>query len=118
MLTDVPAKIHKLSVEPAISVFNVAVTQDAKDAHAADFTVNMKEPVSCKDAPAAGSELKTQPGMELDGTYDTYSQVAASGSTAASAQIVLSGGFLQQEAKKGAPVHHVPAKPSAAHHAQ
>jgi tetratricopeptide (TPR) repeat protein len=118
VLTDAPAKVHKLSVEPAIGTFNVAVTQDAKDAHTADFTVNMKDPVSCKEAPAAGSELKTQPAMELDGTYDTYTQVPAAGQTAASAQIVLSGGFLQAEAKKGAAVHHVPAKPSAAHHAQ
>ena len=42
---------------PAVSTINVAVTQDAKDAHTADFTVNLKEPLSCKDAPAAGSEL-------------------------------------------------------------
>ena len=116
-LTEAPAKIHKLTVEPAIAVFNMAVTEDAKGSHNADFTVNMKEPASCKDAPAAGTELKLQPEMELDGTYDTYTQIPASGSTAASAQIVLRDGFLQQEQKKG-PVHHVPAKPSAAHHAQ
>jgi hypothetical protein len=52
----------------------------------------------------------------LDGTYDTYTHVAAAGSTAASAQIVLREGFIQQ-AKKAAPVHH-PVKPSPAHHAQ
>jgi hypothetical protein len=55
--------------------------------------------------------------MELDGTYDTYTHTAAAGTTAASAQIVLSDGFVQPE-KKAGPVHHVPAKPSAAHHAQ
>ena len=115
VLTDSPAHIRKLSIEPAITVFNVAVTQDAKDAHTADFTVNMKDPASCKDAPAAGTELKLQPATELDGTYDTFTPVAAAGSTAASAQIVLTGGFLQLEQKK-APVHHTAAKPSAAHH--
>ena len=56
-------------------------------------------------------------GSELDGTYDTYTHTAAAGTTAASAQIVLSDGFVQPE-KKAGPVHHIPAKPSAAHHAQ
>jgi hypothetical protein len=118
VLTDPPAKIHKLTVEPAITVFNVAVTQDAKDAHTADFTVNMKDPASCKDAPAAGTELKLQPEQELDATYDTYSQVAGAGTTAASAQIVLRDGFLQAAAKKGAPVHHPAAAHPPAHRAQ
>ncbi len=118
VLTDPPAKIRKMVVEPAVATFNVAVTQDAKDANAADFTVNMKEPVSCKESPAAGTALNIQPAAELDGTYDTYTQVAAAGSTAAKAQIVLRDGFLQPEVKKGAPVHHVPAKPAAAHRAQ
>jgi hypothetical protein len=117
VLTDAPVKIHKLSVEPAITVFNVAVTQDAKDAHTADFTVNMKDPASCADAPAAGTALGLQPAEQLDGTYDTYTQIPAQGQTAASAQIVLQGGSLEQEAKK-APVHHVPAKPAAGHRAQ
>ena len=118
VLTAAPTKLHKLSIEPAIATFNVAVTQDAKDAHTADFTVNMKEPTSCKDAPPPGTEVKLQPAVELDGTYDTYTPVPASGSTAASAQIVLRDGFVQVEQKKGAPAHHAPAKPSAAHHAQ
>ena len=116
-LTDTPAHIHKISIDPGILTLNVAVTQDAKDAHTADFTVNLKDPLSCKDAPAAGSALGLQPAIELDGTYDTYTHTAAAGSTAASAQIVLSDGFVQPE-KKAGPVHHVPAKPSAAHHAQ
>jgi hypothetical protein len=116
-LTDTPAHIHKIVIDPGILTLNVAVTQDAKDAHTADFTVNLKDPLSCKDAPASGSALGLQPATELDGTYDTYTHTAAAGSTAASAQIVLSDGFLQPE-KKAGPVHHVPAKPSAAHHAQ
>ncbi len=117
-LTETPVHLHKIEIDPGISVFNVAVTQDAKDSHTADFTVNMKDPGSCKDAPPTGwvgFELKIQPSTELDGTYDTYTKVAAQGSTAASAQIVLKDGFLQLEKK--APVHHVPPKPSPAHHA-
>jgi hypothetical protein len=117
VLTDTPAHIHKISIEPSISTVNVAVTQDAKDAHTADFTVNLKDPLSCKDAPASGTALGLQPAIELDGTYDTFTHTAAAGTTAASAQIVLSDGFIQLE-KKAGPVHHVPAKPSAAHHAQ
>lgn len=117
-LTETAAHIHKIVIEPAITEVDMAVTQDAKDNHKADFTVNLKEPASCKEAPDAGAELKTQPGMELDGTYDTYTKTAASGTTPASAQIVLSGGFIQAEVKKGAPAHHAPAaKPSPAHHA-
>ncbi len=105
VLTDPPTKIRKIVVEPAVAIFNVAVTQDAKDANAADFTVNMKEPLSCKDAPGSGTELKIQPATELDGTYDTYTQIAAAGSMAAKAQIVLRDGFLQEEKKAtpGAP---------------
>jgi hypothetical protein len=114
VLTDTPAHIRKIAIEPAVGVINVAVTHDAKDNHTADFNVNMKEPASCKEAPAAGDELKFQPSTELDATYDTYTKVAAAGSMAASAQIVMRDGFLQLE-KKTAPVHH-PAKPSPAHH--
>jgi hypothetical protein len=107
----------KISIEPAVASISVAVTQDAKDTNKADFNVNLKTPLSCKDAPAEKSELKLQPALELDGTYDTYTLVPAAGTTAASAQIVLRDGFVQAE-KKAGPVHHVPAKPPAAHHAQ
>lgn len=104
-----------MTIEPAVTTVNVAVTQDAKDNKTADFTVNLKEPLSCKDVPPAGSELKLQPATELDGTYDTYTQVPAANGKEATAQIVLSEGFLQQERKeKAAPVHH---RPAAAHHA-
>lgn len=114
VLTESPAHVRKIAIEPAVTTINVAVTQDAKDNHAADFIVNLKEPLSCKEAPASGSVLGFQPAMELDGTYDTYTHAAAAGTTAASAQIVLSDGFVQQEQKKAAPVHH---KPAAGHHA-
>ena len=112
VMTD--AKLHKLEVEPAIGTIKVAVTQDAQGSKAADFIVNMKEPVACKDAPAAGFQFKLQPADELDATYDTYTPIPASGTTPAAAQIVLRDGFIQS-AKKAAPVHHT-AKPAPGHH--
>lgn len=112
-LTETPTHIRKIVIDPSITAVNVAVTQDAKDNHVADFIVNLKEPASCKDAPTAGTALGLQPATELDGTYDTFTKVAASGTAAPSAAIVLSGGFIQPEQKK-TPVHH-PAKPSPAH---
>ena len=59
--------------------------------------VDMKEPIGDKDVPAVGSELKLlkDGGPELDGTYDTYTQVPASSTAAASAQISLKDGILQ-----------------------
>jgi hypothetical protein len=106
--TPVPGTV----IESNASQIKVAVTQDSKDAKMADFIVNMKEPIPEKEIPAVGSELKLlkDGGPELDGTYDTYTQVPASSAAAASAQIVLKDGILQS-AKK-APVH----KPAAAHH--
>jgi hypothetical protein len=92
------------------NTIKVAVTQDAKDAKVADFIVNLKEPLKDSEIPAAGFEFKTQPSAELDGTYDTYTQVPGTDTTAQSAQIVLKDGFVQPEKKK--PVH----KPAAAHH--
>lgn len=92
------------------NTIKVAVTQDAKDSKTPDFIVNLKEPL--KDAELKlyqpGFEFKTQPkDAELDGTYDTYTQVPATDTTSASAQIVLKDGFIQAEKKK-APVHHAP----------
>ncbi len=114
-LTESPAKIKKIEVEPGVMSIKVAVTQDAKDNKTPDFIVNLKEPVGCKEAPAAGFEYKLQPADELDATYDTYTAIPASGGKQATAQIVLRDGFIQA-AKAAGPVHHVPAKPSAAHH--
>ena len=98
-------------IESSASQIKVAVTQDSKDAKTADFIVNMKEPMTEKEIPAVGSELKLlkDGGPEVDGTYDTYTQVPASAAAAASAQIVLKDGILQT-AKK-APVR----KPAATH---
>ncbi len=60
-----------------------------------------------------GSEFKLMKdgGPELDGTYDTYTQIPATDSVAQSAQIVLKDAFIQAEKKK-APAH----KPTPAHH--
>ena len=115
VMTDTAAKIKKLTVEPGVATIKVAVTQDAKDNKKPDFIVNLKEPISCKDAPAAGFAYTLQPADELDATYDTYTAIPASGTSAATAQIVLREGFTQAE-KKSAPVHHPAGKPAAAHH--
>ena len=74
----------------------------------------MKEPLSEKEIPAVGSELKLlkEGGPELDGTYDTYTQIPATATEAQSAQIVLKDGILQT--KKAAP--KAPARKPAAGH--
>lgn len=106
--TPVPGTV----IEANANQIKVAVTQDAKDAKTADFIVNMKEAIPEKEIPAVGSELKLlkDGGPELDGTYDTYTQIPPSATSAASAQIVLKDGILQTAKKT--PVH----KPAAVHH--
>lgn len=109
-IMDESAKVKKIDITPAIGTIKVAVTQDAKDNKTADFIVNMKEPVECKDAPAVGFEYKLQPADELDATYDTYTPVPATATRPATAQIVLRDGFIQAEKK--APVRRPAAKPA------
>jgi tetratricopeptide (TPR) repeat protein len=109
------AKIKKLEVVPAVGTIKVAVTQDAKDNKAADFIVNMKEPLSCKEAPAVGFAYQLQPAAQLNATYDSFSPVAATATRPATAQIVLREGFVQPE-EKAAPAHHPGAKPAPGHH--
>jgi hypothetical protein len=111
-LTDA-AHIKKIAIEPGVPVISVAVTHDAKDNKTPDFIVNMKEPVSCKEAPAAGFEFKLQPADELDATYSTYKPIPATATQLATAQIVLSGGFIQPQKKAAPVVHH---RPPAGHH--
>jgi hypothetical protein len=100
-------------VEASATTIKVAVTDDAKNAKpmVPDFIVNMKEPLADKDIPAAGTELKlmSDGGPELDGTYDTYTQIPGTDTVAQSAQIVLRDGFLQEKKKV------VPHKPAASH---
>ncbi len=108
--------ITKLVVEGTVSQLKLAVTQDAKDAKTPDFIVNLKAPAACKEVPAAGSDfgLLGKGDAELDGTYDSYTQVPATATVAPTAQIVLREGLIQAApAKKAAPAH----KPSPAHHA-
>jgi tetratricopeptide (TPR) repeat protein len=107
--TPVPGKV----VEATASVIKLAVTQDAKDANIPDFIVNLKTPLADKDVPAAGFEFKLQPAAELDGTYDTYTQVPATATLAQTAQIVLGEGSVVPEKKKTVAPH----KPAAGHKA-
>jgi hypothetical protein len=118
LLKDQPTPVPGIVIEATASVLKMAVTQDAKDSKVADFIVNLTKPLDDKDVPAVGFEYKlmSDGGPELDGTYDTFTLVPATATTAATAQIVLREGFVQEQ-KKAAPVHHTVAKPGAAHHA-
>jgi hypothetical protein len=113
LLKDKQTPVPGVAIEATASVIKVAVTPDAKEAKTADFIVNLKAPLADKDIPAVGSELKLQPATELDGTYDSYTQIPATDTAPQSVQIVLRDGFIQPEKKKVVPVH----KPTPAHHA-
>jgi hypothetical protein len=108
-----PTPVPGTVIEATASVIKVAVTDDSKQSKTADFVVNLKAPLADKDIPAAGTELGLQSKnqIELDGTYDSYTQIPGTDTVAQSAQIVLSDGVVIP-AKK-APVH----KPTPAHHA-
>jgi hypothetical protein len=115
LLKDQPSPVPGVVIEATASVIKVAVTDDAKQAKTADFIVNLKTPLADKDVPAAGVEfgLQSKGQAELDGTYDSYTQVPATDTVPQSVQIVLRDGFIQAEKKKVVPAH----KPTAAHHA-
>jgi hypothetical protein len=89
-------------IPPAIVIaatadqIQIAVTDDNKTDKKADFTVNMKTPLTEKEIPAVGAEVKN-----LIGTYDSYTQTPP--------QIIMKDGEFQVEKK--APVH----KPAAGH---
>jgi hypothetical protein len=108
--------IPGIVIEATASVIKVAVTQDAKDAKIPDFIVNLKTPLADKDVPAAGTVLgyESKGEAELDGNYDTYTQVPATDTTAQSAQIVLRDGVLTPKKAAKPAVKH---KPTAGHHA-
>ena len=99
-------------IEATASVIKVAVSDDAKSAKAPDFIVNLKKPLEDKDIPAVGFEYKIPPATALVGTYDSYTQVPATATTAQTVQIVLREGEVQLEKKKPVPAH----KPAAGHH--
>jgi hypothetical protein len=123
-MKDQPTPVPGIVIEATASVIKVAVTEDAKMAKIPDFIVNLKTPLADKDIPKVGDEfgLQSKGQAELDGTYDSYTQVPASAgtpatattpataATEAAAQIVLREGFVQEK-KKAAPAH----KPAAGH---
>ena len=128
VMKDQATPVPGIVIEATASVIKVAVTDDSKAAKTPDFIVNMKTPLADKDIPAVGFEFKLQPAAELDGTYDSYTQIPAKdavpatattpavAATAQSAEIVLRDGFIHPEKKK--PVVHKPVpghKAAAAH---
>jgi hypothetical protein len=114
LLKDKPTPVPGIVIEASATVIKVAVTQDAKDAKTADFIVTLKTPLTEKEIPAVGFEfgLQSKGQAELDGTYDTYTQIPATATTAQSAQIMLRDGSVQAEKKKAVTPH----KPAAGHH--
>ena len=116
LLSDDSKPAPKVSIEPIpTTVIKLAVTQDAKDSNTANFIINLKTPLADKEIPAKDFIFGVQPAAQLNGTYDTYTQIPATDTTAPSAQIVLKDGVIQPAEKKKpvTPAH----KPSAAHHA-
>jgi hypothetical protein len=111
LLKDKATPAPGIVIEATASVLKLAVTKDAKDAKIPDFIVNMKKPLEDKEIPAVGFEFKIQPAAELDGTYDSYTQIPATDTVAQSAQIVLRDGVIVPEKKKTVPAH----KPAAGH---
>lgn len=112
VMKDQVTPVPGIVISADANTIKMAVSQDAKDAKIADFIVNLKKPLADKDIPQPGFEFGLQPAAELDGTYDSYTQVPATATMTQTAQIVLRDGFIQPEVKKKAPVRR---RPSAAH---
>jgi hypothetical protein len=112
LFTDPKTPIKKMVIEPIVGVLKVAVAQEAKDAKVPDFIVNLKTRLACKESPATGFVYgqASKGDAELDGSYDTYTQVAATATAAQTAQIVLRDGVIIP--KKAAVTH---SKPAAGH---
>jgi tetratricopeptide (TPR) repeat protein len=113
LLKDQPTPVPGTVIDGTTSTIKVAVTDDAKQSKVPDFIVNLKEPLTDKEVPAAGADfgLSSKDQAELDGTYDSYTVVKDADGNPSSVQIVLRDGSIVP-VKKKAPVH----KPSAAHH--
>jgi hypothetical protein len=113
LMKDQATPVPGVVIEATASVIKLAVTADAKEAKVPDFIVTLKAPLAEKAIPAAGFEfgLASKGQAELDGSYDTYTQVPATATAAQSAQIELRDGVVVPEKKKPVPVH----KPTAAH---
>ncbi len=105
--------IKKIAIEPLVGVIKVAVSQEAKDARVPDFIVNLKTPFACKEAPPVpyvyGQQSKGE--AELDGTYDTFTQVPAT-ATDSTDRADRASRRRDHTQKKVVPVHP---KPSAGH---
>jgi hypothetical protein len=99
--TPVPGTV----IQATASVIKLAVTGDAKEAKIADFIVSLKIPLAKKDIPAAGAVLGLQSKgqVELVGTYDTYTQIPATSTTAQTALIALRDGEIMEEKKTHKP---------------
>jgi hypothetical protein len=112
VMKDKDTPVPGIVVDATASVIKIAVTDDAKQAKVADFTVNLKTPLADKDIPVKGAEfgLSSKNQAELDGTYDTYTQIPGTDTTGQSVQIVLRDGSVVPVKKK------LPVKPSPAHH--
>ena len=117
VLTDTPAHIHKIAIEPSVSTINVAVTQDAKDAHTADFTVNLKDPLSCKDAPACRLRAGPAAGHRV-GRHLRHLHAYCGGWNHCRFRANRAQRRIHAAGEEGGPVHHTAPKPSPAHHAQ
>jgi hypothetical protein len=117
LLKDKETQVPGIVISADANTIKMAVTQDAKDAKVADFIVNLKKPLTDAELKVVqpGFEFKTQPQAELVGTYDSYTQIPATATTAQTAEIVLRDGQYIPEEKKKAPVHHAPAHRPAAH---
>ncbi len=115
VLKDKATPVPGVVMEASASVIKLAVTQDAKDAKVPDFTVNMKAPLPEKEIPAVGFVFgdRSKGEAELDGVYDSYTQVPATATTAPTAVIVIRDGTIVPEKKKAVPAH----KPAAGHKA-
>lgn len=114
LLKDQPTPVPGTVIEATASVIKVAVTDDAKQSKVPDFIVNLKTPLTDKELATVtvgsdfGLSSKNQP--ELDGTYDSFTQIPGTDTVAQSVQIVLRDGAVVPVKK--APVH----KPTPAHH--
>ncbi|HEX8713698.1 MAG TPA: hypothetical protein VF730_17615 [Terracidiphilus sp.] len=106
------SRVTKVELEPNATIINMAVTQDAKQSNTPDFIVNLKKPAEGKEVPAVGFEYKLLPQPELDATYASYKPIPAANGKPASAQIVLSDGFIQVQPPK-APARRPGARPAA-----
>ena len=111
VLKDETTQVPGIVIAITANQIQLAVSPDAKASKVADFTVNLKKPLTdaeLKEYPV-GFEFKATPAAELTGTYDSYTKVPPTANTSEAAQIILRDGEVIPAEKK--PVH----KPSPAH---